>query len=129
MSAAFMSASFSHVRPSPSRAVGPTTSGLPRDIVASGSSFGVRSYRLSSTFFWSAMTFGFSSLSSFSSSCGDCFGFFASSGSREKSNPSIRPFSGCWSRAGEIGGAFSGSNTPDRSCFDFFCSGRSAGTS
>ena len=66
-----------------------------RDIFASGSSFGSRMYRASSSFRWAAITFGRSATSWAIVSSNVCIGFFAPSGSREKSNPFICPFSGC----------------------------------
>ena len=44
--------------PPPAGRSGRRSSGLPRDIFAFGSSFGVRSYRASSSFRWAAITFG-----------------------------------------------------------------------
>jgi hypothetical protein len=91
MSSAVMAASLSQSSPSPSRAVGPTQSGLPRDILADGSGFGSRLYRAARRFRWSAITLGLAADSAAITSPSVVNGFSALSGSRAKSNPVIRP--------------------------------------
>ena len=76
-------------------AVGPMASGYPLDIRALGSSFGVRSQRVSSRRRCAADTAAFSARSAFMPSSKVCSGRFALWGSRAKTNPISRPLSGC----------------------------------
>ena len=68
--------------PCASRAVGPTQSGLPRDILASGSRAGARLYRCSSSFRWASMTAALAAMSAFMFSSKLSIGFLAFNGSR-----------------------------------------------
>ena len=110
------------------RAVGPTGSGLPRDIFAAGSRLRRQVVPALQQLALSVHDPGLAATSAFIVSSKVCIGFFALKGSREKSKPRPRPSSGWDGSAEDEGAGVPGLNTLERSCSVLRCSGRVSGT-